>query len=507
MTNKPVILCIMDGWGLTEASDTNAVSSAHTPFYDHLMANYPHAVLQASGPAVGLPEGQPGNSEVGHMNIGAGRVVMQDLPRIDEAISTGALTQIDALTDFADQVQKTGGAAHLMGLFSRGGVHAHLAHSAAIANFLTSRNIPVYLHAFTDGRDSLPKIAKQEWALFQTLLDKPVTLASVTGRYYAMDRDKRWERTAIALEAIAAARGHHHAASYDEAIDHAYEEGLTDEFILPTIIGDYQGLADGDGLFMSNYRVDRARQIMTGLLNPTEAEMPDLAVPANLSFLSMTPVFSGASDIAYLFGPQDLSDGLGQVVADAGLRQLRLAETEKYPHVTYFFNGGDEVANSQEERIVIPSPKVATYDLQPEMSADEVLQTALTAIKTQSHDLIIINFANPDMVGHTGDVQAARKAVETVDQAVKELTHAIEAVGGAMIITADHGNCEVMWDKAAGSPHTAHTTNLVPIIFVGDKKYTTLEDGILADLAPSLLALLSVEQPAAMTGKCLLKTA
>ena len=507
MTNKPVILCIMDGWGLTEASDTNAVSSAHTPFYDHLMANYPHAVLQASGPAVGLPEGQPGNSEVGHMNIGAGRVVMQDLPRIDEAISTGALTQIDALTDFADQVQKTGGAAHLMGLFSRGGVHAHLAHSAAIANFLTSRNIPVYLHAFTDGRDSLPKIAKQEWALFQTLLDKPVTLASVTGRYYAMDRDKRWERTAIALEAIAAARGHHHAASYDEAIDHAYEEGLTDEFILPTIIGDYQGLADGDGLFMSNYRVDRARQIMTGLLNPTEAEMPDLAVPANLSFLSMTPVFSGASDIPYLFGPQDLSDGLGQVVADAGLRQLRLAETEKYPHVTYFFNGGDEVANSQEERIVIPSPKVATYDLQPEMSADEVLQTALTAIKTQSHDLIIINFANPDMVGHTGDVQAARKAVETVDQAVKELTHAIEAVGGAMIITADHGNCEVMWDKAAGSPHTAHTTNLVPIIFVGDKKYTTLEDGILADLAPSLLALLSVEQPAAMTGKCLLKTA
>ena len=507
MTNKPVILCIMDGWGLTEASDTNAVSSAHTPFYDHLMANYPHAVLQASGPAVGLPEGQPGNSEVGHMNIGAGRVVMQDLPRIDEAISTGALTQIDALTDFADQVQKTGGAAHLMGLFSRGGVHAHLAHSAAIANFLTSRNIPVYLHAFTDGRDSLPKIAKQEWAIFQTLLDKPVTLATVTGRYYAMDRDKRWERTAIALEAIAAARGHHHAASYDEAIDHAYEEGLTDEFILPTIIGDYQGLADGDGLFMSNYRVDRARQIMTGLLNPTEAEMPDLAVPANLSFLSMTPVFSGASDIPYLFGPQDLSDGLGQVVADAGLRQLRLAETEKYPHVTYFFNGGDEVANSQEERIVIPSPKVATYDLQPEMSADEVLQTALTAIKTQSHDLIIINFANPDMVGHTGDVQAARKAVETVDQAVKELTHAIEAVGGAMIITADHGNCEVMWDKAAGSPHTAHTTNLVPIIFVGDKKYTTLEDGILADLAPSLLALLSVEQPAAMTGKCLLKTA
>ena len=507
MTNKPVILCIMDGWGLTEASDTNAVSSAHTPFYDHLMASYPHAVLQASGPAVGLPEGQPGNSEVGHMNIGAGRIVMQDLPRIDEAIATNALTQIEALEEFAAQLQKTGGAAHLMGLFSRGGVHAHLAHSAAIANFLTSRDISVYLHAFTDGRDSLPKIAKQEWAIFQKLLERPITLATVTGRYYAMDRDRRWERTAIALDAIATANGHHHAASYDEAIDKAYDEGLTDEFILPTIIGDYQGLSAGDGLFMSNYRVDRARQIMTGLLHPEEAEKPDLALPENMSYLSMTPVFSGGSDIRYLFGPQDLSDGLGQVVARAGLRQLRLAETEKYPHVTYFFNGGDEVANDEEERIVIPSPKVATYDLQPEMSADEVLQTALTAINTQSHDLIIINFANPDMVGHTGDVKAARKAVETVDQAVRELTLAIEEVGGAMIITADHGNCEVMWDEAASSPHTAHTTNLVPIIFVGDKKFTKLEDGILADLAPSLLALLSVEQPAAMTGKCLLKTA
>ena len=507
MTNKPVILCIMDGWGLTEASDTNAVSSAQTPFYDYLMAHYPQATLQASGPAVGLPEGQPGNSEVGHMNIGAGRIVMQDLPRIDEAITTGTLTQIEGLHGFADQLQKTGGAAHLMGLFSRGGVHAHLAHSAAIANFLTSRDIPVYLHAFTDGRDSLPKIAKQEWAIFQTLLQAPVTLATVTGRYYAMDRDRRWERTATALEAIVSASGHHQAAHYDEAIDQAYEAGLTDEFILPTIIGDYQGLSDGDGLFMSNYRVDRARQIMTGLLKPDDAEVPDLTLPDNLSYLSMTPVFSGGRDIAYLFGPQDLSDGLGQVVSRAGLRQLRLAETEKYPHVTYFFNGGDEEANSEEERIVIPSPKVATYDLQPEMSADEVLQTALTAINSQSHDLIIINFANPDMVGHTGDVEAARKAVETVDSAIKELTHAIEAVGGAMIITADHGNCEVMWDKAARSPHTAHTTNLVPIILVGDKKYTKLDDGILADLAPSLLALLSIEQPAAMTGKCLLKTA
>ena len=507
MTNKPVILCIMDGWGLTEASDTNAVSSADTPFYDHLMATYPHACLEASGPAVGLPEGQPGNSEVGHMNIGAGRIVMQDLPRIDDAIASNKLTDMSALQQFADQLIKTGGSAHIMGLFSRGGVHAHLAHSAAIANYLTSRDIPVYLHAFTDGRDSLPKIAKEEWHIFQSHLIGAVRLATVTGRYYAMDRDKRWERTALALRAITDADADNHANSYDEAIDTAYEAGLTDEFILPTIIGDYAGLAEGDGLFMANYRVDRARQIMTGFLNPSEAEQADLEVPSQLHFLSMTPVFSGQSQIAYLFGPQDLSDGLGQVVARAGRRQLRLAETEKYPHVTYFFNGGDETANQEEERIVIPSPKVATYDLQPEMSAGDVLETALTAIHEQSHDLIIINFANPDMVGHTGDVIAARHAVETVDKAIQALTEAIETMGGAMIITADHGNCEVMWDEKAASPHTAHTTNLVPIIFVGDNKITSIEDGILADLAPSLLALLSIEQPAAMTGKCLLKKA
>ena len=507
MTNKPVILCIMDGWGLTEASETNAVSSANTPFYDHLMAHYPTAKLQASGPAVGLPEGQPGNSEVGHMNIGAGRIVMQDLPRIDEAIASDALQKIEALQTFADRLVQTGGAAHITGLFSRGGVHAHLAHKAAIANYLTSRSIKVYLHAFTDGRDSLPKIAKDEWRIFQEMLTNPIQLATLTGRYYAMDRDKRWERTGLALRALVSADAVNHADSYEGAIDQAYEDGLSDEFILPTIIGDYKGLADGDGLFMSNYRVDRARQIMTGLLTPNEAEQTDMIIPDNLSYLSMTPVFSGASDIAYLFGPQDLSDGLGQVIAKAGLSQLRLAETEKYPHVTYFFNGGDEVANQDEERIVIPSPKVATYDLQPEMSASEVLDTALNAINEQSHDLIIINFANPDMVGHTGDVMAARKAVETVDNAIKDLTGAVEEVGGAMIITADHGNCEVMWDAAAKSPHTAHTTNLVPIIFVGDKKVIGLDDGVLADLAPSLLALLSVKQPAAMTGKSLLKTA
>ena len=507
MTNKPVILCIMDGWGLTEASETNAVSSANTPFYDHLMAHYPTATLQASGPAVGLPEGQPGNSEVGHMNIGAGRIVMQDLPRIDDAIASGALHELSALHEFADQLKQTGGAAHIMGLFSRGGVHAHLAHKAAIANFLTDRSIPVYLHAFTDGRDSLPKIAKDEWQIFQNHLTNPIQLATVTGRYYAMDRDRRWERTGAALQAIAAAQADHHADSYEGAIDQAYQDGLTDEFILPTIIGDYKGLSEGDGLFMSNYRVDRARQIMTGFLTPTDADQADLALPKHLSFLSMTPVFSGTNDIPYLFGPQDLSDGLGEVVSKAGLSQLRLAETEKYPHVTYFFNGGDEVANQDEERIVIPSPKVATYDMQPEMSAGEVLDTALKAVKTQSHNLIIINFANPDMVGHTGDVMAARKAVETVDKAVKALTQAVEEVGGAMIITADHGNCEVMWDAAAQSPHTAHTTNLVPLIFVGDKTVKGLHDGVLADLAPSLLALLSVEQPAAMTGKSLLKTA
>ena len=494
---KPVILCIMDGWGLAPASDHNAVSSAHTPCFDHLMAHYPNACLEASGPAVGLPEGQPGNSEVGHMNIGAGRVVLQDLPRIHNAIADGSFAKNPALLSFIENLQKTGGTAHVLGLFSEGGVHAHSDHCAALCDVLQAHHVPFVIHAFTDGRDTLPKVAQKAYQAFQDKSPHHDKFATVIGRYYAMDRDNRQERTKAAFDAICHGKADYHAKDYNDAVQSAYDRDKTDEFIDATILDGYHGMSQGDGVFMLNFRVDRARQIITAL----QDEGPEGVIMA-----SMTPVFAGRNDIPCLFAPQDLSDGLGETVAKAGLRQYRLAETEKYPHVTYFFNGGEEDSFTAEERSVVPSPKVATYDLAPEMSAQDVLDKALSSIAADAHDLLVINFANPDMVGHTGDVLAARKAVEVVDHAVAELTKAVEAKGGAMIVTADHGNCEVMWDDLANSPHTAHTTNLVPVILVGGPDKSHITDGVLADLAPTLLALLNVNQPDVMTGKSLLNT-
>ena len=500
---KPVVLCIMDGWGIAPDSATNAVSAAHTPVYDRLLETCAHARLEASGPAVGLPEGQPGNSEVGHMNIGAGRCVLQDLPRIHNAIADNSLASIAALRAFIDKLKVSGGRVHLLGLFSVGGVHAHSAHSAALAGLFHEAGIEVVLHAITDGRDTLPKSAHSEWQRFQKELDVPVTLGTVIGRYFAMDRDNRHERTAAAFDAITTAKAPHQAHGFDEAVNAAYERGESDEFITATIIGDYQGLAAGDGILMTNFRVDRARQILTALINPDVIGRDERDRPDDLHYLTMTPVFSKGPDLPYLFGPQDLSNGFGETVAKAGLRQLRLAETEKYPHVTYFFNGGDETAFEAEDRTVVPSPKVATYDLAPMMSAEDVLARALSSLASHEHDVLIINFANPDMVGHTGDVEAAITAVEMVDRCVGALSEAVKEAGGAMIVTADHGNCEVMWDDAAKSPHTAHTTNLVPVILVGHDD-VSINDGCLADLAPTLLALLDVAQPEVMTGKSLL---
>ena len=504
MSYSPVILCIMDGWGLGPAGDTNAVSSASTPVFDALMADYPNATLEASGPAVGLPEGQPGNSEVGHMNIGAGRCVLQDLPRIHQAIANQTLADLPELQSFIKDLKASGGRAHLMGLFSDGGVHAHNAHSAALADIFAAHGITVILHAFTDGRDTLPKVALAQYETFTQTLTSAPQFGTVIGRYYAMDRDNRHERTKAAFDAIATATAPFQAASYQEAVTAAYERGEGDEFIQATIIEGYDGLRAGDGIFMTNFRVDRARQILTALLTPEEIGALASDRPEGLGYLTMSPVFSSGPSLPYLFGAQDLSDGLGETVAKAGLRQLRLAETEKYPHVTYFFNGGEEAQFDAEDRTVIPSPKVATYDLAPMMSAEGVLSRALHSIAHEEHDLLIINFANPDMVGHTGDIAAARQAVETVDHCVGALTQAIEAKGGAMIVTADHGNCEVLWDFAAQSPHTAHTTNLVPVILVGGPKGAQLGDGCLADLAPSLLHLLGTAQPEVMTGKNLI---
>ena len=505
-TSKPVILCIMDGWGIAAPSDKNAVTSAHTPVFDQLMDSCPHATLEASGPAVGLPEGQPGNSEVGHMNIGAGRRVLQDLPRIHQAIADHSLANISALQDYISALQASGGRAHIIGLFSTGGVHAHSDHSLALIEIFAKAGIEVVLHAITDGRDTLPKIACQEWQNFEAKLSHPVTLGSVIGRYYAMDRDNRHERTQAAFDAIASGKGEHLASDFTKAVEQAYARGEGDEFIKATIINDYQGLRSGDGVFMTNFRVDRARQILTAFISPEAIGRSDDDRPDELHYLTMTPVFSNGPDLPYLFGPQDLSDGLGQTVAKAGLRQLRLAETEKYPHVTYFFNGGEETPFENEERKVIPSPKVATYDLAPMMSAEDVKDRALASISAQAHDLLIINFANPDMVGHTGDIMAARQAVETTDKCVGALCEAVMAAGGAMLVTADHGNCEVMWDEAADCPHTAHTTNLVPVILVG-RDDLSISSGCLADLAPSLLTLLGIALPEVMTGKNLLAPA
>ncbi|MGC6516867.1 MAG: 2,3-bisphosphoglycerate-independent phosphoglycerate mutase [Candidatus Puniceispirillaceae bacterium] len=498
----PVVLCIMDGGGLAPADDTNAVTSAHTPVFDKMMADYPNATLQASGPAVGLPEGQPGNSEVGHMNIGAGRCVLQDLPRIHQMIADHQLESLPQLRDFITNLQKTGGRVHLIGLFSDGGVHAHLDHSLALAKIFSSHNIEVLLHIITDGRDTLPKVAHAQWQAFAQA-HSYVKVATLTGRYFAMDRDNRHERTACAFDAMATGKADFTAPDVTSAIDLAYDRGESDEFISATIIDGYTGFASGDGVMMTNFRVDRARQILSAFLSPDGINRPHSAMPDMISYLTMTPVFSQGPKLPFLIGPQDLSDGLGAVVAQAGLRQLRLAETEKYPHVTYFFNGGDEAPFSDEERKVIPSPKVATYDKAPQMSADGVLQTALASVSNKSHDLVIINFANPDMVGHTGDVAAARQAVEEVDRCVGALIDAVHQANGAMIVTADHGNCEVMWDFKAQSPHTAHTTNLVPAILVSQTSFG-ITDGCLADLAPSLLGLLGLSQPKAMTGKSLL---
>lgn len=502
----PVVLCIMDGWGLAPPSDMNAVSSAHTPIYDDLIKRCPHATLEASGPAVGLPEGQPGNSEVGHMNIGAGRCVLQDLPRIHQAIADNEFADIAALRDFIASLQQSGGRAHIMGLFSTGGVHAHSEHSLALVKILSEAGIEVILHAITDGRDTLPKIACQHWASFEAKLTHPVTIGTVIGRYYAMDRDNRHERTQAAFDAIASGSAPYRASSIIEAVEQAYQRGEGDEFIQATLINDYGGMQQGDGVFMTNFRVDRARQILTALMSPEVIGRKAQDRPDTLYYLTMTPVFSDNPALPYCFGPQDLSDGLGETVAKAGLRQLRLAETEKYPHVTYFFNGGEETPFANEDRNVIPSPKVATYDLAPMMSAQDVRDRALASLNAAEHDLLIINFANPDMVGHTGDIKAARAAVQTVDSCVGALCEAVKAAGGAMIVTADHGNCEVMWDEKANCPHTAHTTNLVPVILVG-RDDLTISSGCLADLAPCLLTLLGVELPQTMTGKNLLEPA
>lgn len=506
---RPVMLVILDGWGWREATADNAVRQARTPAFDALWSGCPHAFLRTSGEDVGLPPGQMGNSEVGHLNIGAGRVVMQDLPRIARAIADGSIATLPALTELIARVKRTGGTCHLMGLLSPGGVHAHQDHAVALARILSAAGVKVAIHALTDGRDTPPQASPDYLRKFEAdLAGLPgVSIATIIGRYFVMDRDNRWDRVGAAYAAMVAAQGAR-ATTAQAAIAAAHQAGKTDEFIPATVIGDYAGMQDGDALLCVNFRADRVRQILAALLDPgftgfLRGRVVHFAAAAGLTEYSeaLNPF------LLTLFAPQSMADILGAVVAAAGRRQLRMAETEKYPHVTYFLNGGEETPYPGEDRILVPSPKVATYDLQPEMSAPELAAKAVQAIGTGSYDLIVLNFANADMVGHTGNLAAATLAVEAADTALGRIAAAIQEAGGALFVTADHGNAELMKDPATGGPHTAHTTNPVPAMLLGAPAGSRLADGRLADIAPTLLALMGLPQPAAMTGVSLIRPA
>ncbi|CCQ74853.1 2,3-bisphosphoglycerate-independent phosphoglycerate mutase [Magnetospira sp. QH-2] len=505
-TPRPVVLCILDGWGNRADSDNNAVALAETPNWDRLTRDCPTAHLDASALEVGLPEGQMGNSEVGHMNLGAGRVVMQDLPRIDSSVADGSMAQLPALTKLIDALKDSGGACHLMGLMSPGGVHSHQDQMAAIAQVVSEAGVPVIVHALLDGRDTPPSSALGYLEKFLgDCAGLKVSVGVVSGRYYAMDRDKRWERVELAHKALVDADGER-ADDALAAIRQSYDNGKTDEFMLPTVIGGYTGMQDGDGLIMGNFRADRAREILAALVDPA---FDGFARPRQITWAGKLGLVEYSKDLnAYLdimFPPEELHHILGQVVSEAGRTQLRIAETEKYAHVTFFLNGGTELVFPGEERILIPSPKVATYDLQPEMSAPEVTDRLVEAIDGGTFDLVIVNFANGDMVGHTGILEAAMTAARTVDASLARLEDAVIRAGGTLFITADHGNCEQMVDLESGQPHTAHTLNPVPAILVNAPAWANgLRSGRLADVAPTLLRLLDLPQPEAMTGQSLI---
>jgi 2,3-bisphosphoglycerate-independent phosphoglycerate mutase len=501
---RPVMLAILDGWGWREDAADNAVRQARTPTFDRLWSTSPHALLHTSGKDVGLPDGQMGNSEVGHLNIGAGRVVVQDLPRIDNAIESREIEHAPALRELIARLKASGGSCHLVGLVSPGGVHSHQDHAVGLAKILAAANVPTVVHAFTDGRDTPPQSAGGDLARLTAALPPDVKIATVSGRYYAMDRDKRWERVQKAYDAVVEAEGPHFPDA-NAVIADAYAHDKSDEFVVPAVVGDYHGMRDDDGVLCFNFRADRVRQLLTAILDPTFSGFPRPRALRLVAAVGMTEYSTALNAfLETIFPSQWMDNVLGAVVANAARKQLRMAETEKYAHVTYFLNGGREQPYPNEDRILVPSPKVATYDLQPEMSAPEVTDKAVAAIESGQYDLIVLNYANPDMVGHTGSLPAAIKAVETVDAGLGRIVEAITKAGAALVVIADHGNCEMMRDPVTGGPHTAHTTNPVPAIVVGsDAK--ALAEGRLCDIAPTLLALMDLPQPKEMTGKVLLR--
>ncbi|MFD1343498.1 2,3-bisphosphoglycerate-independent phosphoglycerate mutase [Litorisediminicola beolgyonensis] len=502
-TPKPVVLAILDGWGLSPSPEANAPHQAATPVMDRLMQDCPNATLVTHGPDVGLPTGQMGNSEVGHTNIGAGRVVAMDLGQIDLAIEDGSFQENERLQDFIATLKESGGTAHLMGVVSDGGVHGHLTHILAAARTIAHADVTVKVHAITDGRDVAPKSAEGFLKTLHQGLPRGAEIATVTGRYWAMDRDNRWERVKKAYDVFVYGTGGA-CDSAEEAVRQSYDDGKTDEFIEPVAINGYDGIGEDDGFFCLNFRADRAREILAALGKP-EFDGFERGDPPFRTLLGMVEYSEGHNAyMSTVFPPRDLPNTLGAWVARHGLRQFRLAETEKYPHVTFFLNGGREEPEEGEDRFMPKSPDVATYDLKPEMSAPEVTAKLVEAIG-DGYDLIVVNYANPDMVGHTGDLQAAMKACEAVDDGLGQALEALEAAGGAMLVIADHGNCDVMVDPDTGNPHTAHTLNPVPVILCGGPEGATVAAGRLADVAPTLLELMGLDQPAEMTGQSLIR--
>lgn len=502
---KPVVLCILDGWGLSEVAEGNAPHLANTPVMDGILSTCPNATLITHGPDAGLPSGQMGNSEVGHTNIGAGRVVAMDLGQIDLAIEEGSFEERKALQDFIFKMQETGGCAHLMGLCSPGGVHSHQRHLVATTKALCTAGVPVQVHAITDGRDVAPRSALDQIADLMAALPKGAQIGTLIGRYFAMDRDTRWDRVQQAFDLVVSGAGRPATDAVD-AVSQAYTTfDESDEFIKATCLDDYRQPQDGDGLLFINFRADRAREILSALADPAFSDFDVTARPEWATVCGMVEYSEDHNDfMSVIFPPEEIRNMLGEWVAKQGLRQFRLAETEKYPHVTFFLNGGVETPAEGEDRSMPKSPNVATYDLQPEMSSAEVTDHFVAAIE-KGYDLIVTNYANPDMVGHTGDLDAAIAACEAVDQGLGHVLAALDKAGGAMIVTADHGNCETMIDPETGGPHTAHTLNPVPVALIGGPEGAKLRSGRLADLAPTILDLMQLAKPPEMTGESLIE--
>lgn len=509
MAKKPVMLMILDGFGLSDNLDGNAIRNSYKPNFDKLFNEYPHTTLKASGISVGLPEGQMGNSEVGHLNIGAGRIIYQELTRISKDINEGSFFKNDAFNKAIDNAKVNNSSMHLMGLLSDGGVHSHIEHLKALITLCKDKGLKkVYVHCFLDGRDVLPSSAKTFIEELEAHMKAENTgkIATISGRYYAMDRDNRWERIELAYNAIVKGEGIK-ANTPIEAIDMAYHDNKTDEFVIPTVIledgSPIAKISNKDSVIFFNFRPDRAREITRAINDKVfthfEREYFDL------TYVTMTQYDKTLENVIVAYAPESYNNTLGQYVSSKGLKQLRIAETEKYAHVTFFFNGGVEAPNPNEDRALIPSPKVATYDLKPEMSAYEVTEEVLNRLDSNEYDMIILNYANPDMVGHSGVIEAAIKAIEAVDICLGKVVNKILEMDGTLFITADHGNAEQMIDFSTGKPMTAHTTNEVPFIYVSKEAKELREGGILADIAPTMLKVMNLEIPSEITGKSLIK--